>query len=306
MLLIGVNGQSDGDLSNNAVFTIADLDVDFETVTLSILSDDFPGETSWEMVDVGSGQMVSGGDFPLDSEEVYTEDICVSANACLILTVYDSYGDGMCCAYGEGEFQVMNEAGETIVFNDGDFNYEASESFCVGDGACQIATEVSVSHASSSSANDGALVLSPFSNEDVFTFSIDGGQSLVSSNTFVNLGPGPYNVVVQSETGQCTFEETVTISVCDLEGVQVTVTHPTSVVTTDGAIVITASSGAGAHEYSIDGGQNFVGSGTFLDLPVGDYNVIVMEELGICEYAFDTPLVVGGVVLQSIYVKNMT
>ena len=296
LLLIGVNGQSDGDLSNNAVFTIADLDVDFETVTLSILSDEYPGETSWEMVDVGSGQIVSGGDFPLGSEEVYTEDICVSANACLILTVYDSYGDGMCCAYGEGSFQVMNEVGETIVFNNGDFNYEASESFCVGDGACQIATEVSVSHASSSSANDGALVLNPFSNEDIFTFSIDGGQSFVSSNTFVNLGPGPYNVVVQSETGQCTFEETVIISVCDLEGVQVTVTHPTSVVTTDGAIVITAATGTGSHEYSIDGGQNFVGSGTFLDLPVGDYNVIVMDDLGICEYAFDTPLVVSGVV----------
>ena len=98
----------------------------------------------------------------------------MSANACLVLTVYDSYGDGMCCAYGAGSFQVMNEVGEPIVFNDGDFNYEASESFCVGDGACQIAREVSVSHASSSSANDGALVLSPFSNEDVFTFSIDG------------------------------------------------------------------------------------------------------------------------------------
>jgi hypothetical protein len=29
---------------------------------------------------------------------------------------------------------------------------------------------------------------------------------------------------------------------------------------------------------------------------VGDYNVIVMDDLGICEYAFDTPLVVSGVV----------
>lgn len=294
MLLIGVNGVSDGDLSNNVVLTTADLDVDFETVTLSILADDFPSETSWEMVDVGSGQVLSAGDFPSGVDE-YTEDVCVSSDACLTLYVYDSYGDGMCCAYGEGNFQVLNAAGETILYNGGDFSYEAVESFCTGDGACQIATEVSVSHASSTDANDGMLVLNPFSNEDIFTFSINGGQTFSNSNTFGNLDPGTYDVVVQSELG-CTYEETVIISVCDLEGVQVEVTHPTSVLTTNGSIVITAWSGTGSYEYSIDGGQNFVASGTFPNLPVGDYNVIVMDNLGICTYDFDTPLVASGIV----------
>ena len=294
LLLTGVNGGSDGNLSNNVVVTTVNLDVNFETVTLSILADNYPSETSWELVDAGSGQVLSGGDFPLGGAEEYTEDICVSADACLTLSVYDSFGDGMCCGYGEGNFQVLNAAGETILFNDGAFSYEAVESFCVGDGACQIATEVSVSHASSNTANDGMLVVQPFSNEDIFEFSIDGGQSFGSANTFGNLGPGTYDVVVQSETG-CTYEETVTLSVCDFNGVQMVITQPTSVLTADGAIVITAFSGAGAYQYSIDGGQNFFASGTFLGLPVGDYNVIVMDDLGICEYDYDIPLFASGI-----------
>ena len=121
LLLTGVNGGSDGDLGNNVVVETVDLDVDFETVTLSILSDNYPSETSWEMVDVGSGQVISGGDFPLGGAEEYTEDICVSADACLTLYVYDSFGDGMCCGYGEGNFQVLNAAGETIIYNGGAF-----------------------------------------------------------------------------------------------------------------------------------------------------------------------------------------
>ena len=295
LLLTGVNGGSDGDLGNNVVVETVDLDVDFETVTLSILSDNYPSETSWEMVDVGSGQVISGGDFPLGGAEEYTEDICVSADACLTLYVYDSFGDGMCCGYGEGHFQVLNAAGETIIYNGGEFDYEAEESFCVGDGACQVATEISVNHASSSTANDGVLIVNPFSNEDIFEFSIDGGQSFGSSNTFGNLSPGDYDVVVQSETGQCTYEETVTISVCDFNGVQMVITQPTSVVTTDGAIVITASSGSGSYQYSIDGGQNFSASGDFPGLPVGDYNVVVMDDFGICEYDFHIPLFASGI-----------
>ena len=31
------------------------------------------------------------------------------------------------------------------------------------------------------------LIVNPFSNEDIFEFSIDGGQSFGSSNTFGNL-----------------------------------------------------------------------------------------------------------------------
>ena len=295
LFLTGVNGGSDQDLGDNAVLTTADVDVDFETLTLLILADDYPGETSWEMVDLGSGQVISEGDFP-SGMDLYSEDICVGANACLSLTVFDSFGDGMCCAYGEGNFEVLNSEGETLVFNDGEFSYEALEFFCAGDGGCQLVAEIDVNHATSDDANNGTLVINPLSDGVSFDFSIDGGQSFVNSNTFDNLEPGTYEVVVQNESGQCTYEETVSIDVCDFSSIGISINHPSSVVTADGAIVITTATGENTAQYSIDGGQTFYESGTFNGLPVGDYNAVVLDNAGICEFEYHVPLIAIGIV----------
>ena len=292
--LVSINGVSDGDPDNNGVSTTVDVEVDFATVTLVIVADDWPSETSWEVVDVGSGQVVSEGDLPSGTDE-YTEDICVTANACLTLHIYDDYGDGMCCDYGEGHVEVLSAAGELLAYNDGQFSYEAVESFCVGDGGCQLATEVSVQHASGEGVSDGLLFIDTFSDEDTYAYSIDGGQTFQSIHIFGNLTPGAYDVVVENASGLCSYEETVVVSVCNEDDLQLAVIHPGSVLTTDGAIVITALSGASNYTYSIDGGQTFFETGDFQGLPVGDYNVVVLSTSGICEYEFDVPLVVGGV-----------
>ena len=237
--------------------------------------------------------MVSEGDLPSGTDE-YTEDICVTANACLTLHIYDDYGDGMCCDYGEGHVEVLSAAGEMLAYNDGQFSYEAVESFCVGDGGCQLATEISVQYASGEGVSDGILFIDTFSEEDTYAYSIDGGQTFQSIHIFGNLAPGVYDVVVEYASGLCSYEETVVVSVCNEDDLQLAVTHPGSVLTTDGAIVITALSGASNYTYSIDGGQTFFETGDFQGLPVGDYNVVVLSTSGICEYEFDVPLVVGG------------
>lgn len=202
----------------------------------------------------------------------------------------------MCCAYGEGNFQVLNSNGEVVVFNDGEFSYEAIEFFCAGDGGCQLAAEIDVEHATSEVNNDGTVVINILSDGANFTYSIDGGQSFGNDNTFDNLSPGDYNVVVQNESGQCTYEQTVTIDVCDFTNIGITVSHPAATTTADGAITITVSSGENTAQYSIDGGQTFYETGTFTGLPVGNYNVIVMDNGGICEFEYSVPLLALGIV----------
>ena len=295
LAITNVNGAIDGDASNNTATTTADLEVDFETITLYFLADNYPGETSWKMVDVGSGQIVSEGDLGGGTDE-YTEEICVSSSTCLTLYVFDSYGDGMCCGYGQGYFQVWNEEGGLIVSNDGDFDDEAVESFCAGDNGCEILANIDVDHASSISATDGVITINTISATDDFEYSIDGGQTFGNSNSFSGLGAGTYEVMVQNESGTCTFLETVVIDVCDFTDLDITVTYPYSVLTTDGSIVIESLSGADSYLYSIDGGQNFVASGTFMDLPVGEYNIVVVDEGSDCVFEFERLLVPSGIV----------
>jgi hypothetical protein len=295
LAITNVNGTIDGDASNNTTTTTADLEVDFETITLYLLADNYPGETSWKMVDVGSGQIVSEGDLGGGTDE-YTEEICVSSSTCLTLYVFDSYGDGMCCGYGQGYFQVWNEEGDLIVSNDGDFGDEAVESFCAGDNGCEILANIDVEHATSSSAEDGSLTINTISVEDSFEYSIDGGQTFGTANSFSGLAPGVYEVVVQNESGTCTFLETVVIDVCAFADLDVTVTYPYSVLTTDGSIVIESLSGSDSYLYSIDGGQNFATSGTFMNLPVGEYNIVVVDESSECIFEFERLLVASGIV----------
>ena len=295
LAITNVNGTIDGDASNNTTTTTADLEVDFETITLYLLADNYPGETSWKMVDVGSGQIVSEGDLGGGTDE-YTEEICVSSSTCLSLYVFDSYGDGMCCGYGQGYFQVWNEEGDLIVSNDGDFGDEAVESFCAGDNGCEILANIDVEHATSSSAEDGSLTINTISVDDSFEYSIDGGQTFGTANSFSGLAAGVYEVVVQNESETCTFLETVVIDVCAFADLDVTVTYPYSVLTTDGSIVIESLSGSDSYLYSIDGGQNFTASGTFMNLPVGEYNIVVVDESSECIFEFERLLIASGIV----------
>jgi hypothetical protein len=60
--------------------------------------------------------------------------------------------------------------------------------------------------------------------------------------------------------------------------------------------VIESLSGSESYLYSIDGGQNFVASGTFLNLPVGEYNIVVVDESSDCLFEFERLLVPSGIV----------
>jgi hypothetical protein len=208
--------------------------------------------------------------------------------------VYDSYGDGICCGFGQGDFEVLNASGTQIVYNNGDFDSEAHEVFCPDGTGCEITADVIISHASSSSTNDGEITIYTNSGTSPFQYSINGGQSLSESNSFSGLAPGIYQVYIEGAAGMCEYEETVSIEACELTSADISHTDASTVVTTDGLIEITPTSGTPPYQYSIDGGQSFVTSNSFPGLPVGPYNVIVLDASGICHYEVIVPIEATG------------
>ncbi len=280
--LLSVNGQADGDATNNSASTTTDLDSDYDIVTLVINADNYPGETSWEVIDDSNQVIASGG--VNGAGQAFTEEICLDYNACFSLYVYDSYGDGICCGYGLGDFQVLDASGAMIVSNNGDFGYEALEIFCPGEMGCEITADISVSNSSSQFVNDGTITIYTISGTGPFQYSIDGGQTFFDTNSFSGLAPEDYDIIIQGAIENCFYAETVSIIACSFTSVDIDATDATSVVTTDGSIIINPTSGIGPYQYSIDGGQNFVADNVFIDLPVGNYYVVVQDALGICEY----------------------
>ena len=299
--LLSVNGQLDGDLSNNSASQNTNLDSNYDFITLIINPDNYPNETSWEIFD-GSNSLVNSGSLP--NGDQYIEAICVDYGACFSLYFYDSYGDGICCGFGTGDFQVVNSSGDILVENDGNFGNQAIEAFCPDGTGCEVVANVNVTHASSVSGDDGVLTIITSAGLSPFEYSIDGGLTFVETNTFSDLAPGVYAVIVQGAVGDCSYEENVTIASCEFTSVDVTAINATSVVSTDGSIEITPTSGQGPYMYSIDGGQNFETTNLFTDLPVGPYNVIVLDESNICSYEEGVPIEVEPLGISEDIISN--
>jgi len=95
-----------------------------------IQCDTYGSETTWDIVDDGGTVLFSGGTYAAD--EIVDVD-CILAAGDYIFTIYDSYGDGICCLYGEGYYTLTLD--ETVLFEgNGEFAYEESTPFTVESG----------------------------------------------------------------------------------------------------------------------------------------------------------------------------
>ena len=99
-------------------------------VTLTIVLDNYPEETSWLIRNSNGQTVASGGTYGnLPDGSTFTEDICL-ANGCYDFIINDSYGDGICCQYGSGSYSLTD--GGTILASGGNFGSSETTNFCVG------------------------------------------------------------------------------------------------------------------------------------------------------------------------------
>ena len=82
-------------------------------IVISITTDDYPSETSWQLVDQnGSGWSINPGDLTNPNTN-YTWTYCIDTTDCYDFTIFDTYGDGICCSWGNGSYYVTLD-GSTI------------------------------------------------------------------------------------------------------------------------------------------------------------------------------------------------
>ena len=116
------NGQVDQNTTNNSstsTFRHWNLSGDVitgitaGTIDVSILTDGYGSETTWEIVDESGNVYGSGG--PYSNNTQYNETAYVAIfPSCFELKLYDSYGDGMCCANGVGSVLVTDQNNNVI------------------------------------------------------------------------------------------------------------------------------------------------------------------------------------------------
>lgn len=96
-------------------------------LVLSITFDNYPEETYWRIYR-GTTIVASGGTYG-SQPDGSTLDIPLNLSPdCYRLTFYDTYGDGMCCSYGNGSYTLKQ--GTTVLASGSTFRSSRSTNFC--------------------------------------------------------------------------------------------------------------------------------------------------------------------------------
>jgi endonuclease I len=112
------------------------------TLNLSITFDNYPEETTWEIME-GSTVVAEGGPYGNYSDGSTINISITVPEGCYDFIIYDSYGDGICCSYGYGSY-TLNE-GNNVIVSGGGFGSGESTSFCLGNNFRSLANTESIS-----------------------------------------------------------------------------------------------------------------------------------------------------------------
>jgi len=95
-------------------------------LTLNVRTDGYSTETTWNIKNTVGTILYSGGPYS-NPNSVNTHALCLPTG-CYTFTINDSYGDGICCAYGPGYYNITQ--GTNTLISGGQFGATETKSFC--------------------------------------------------------------------------------------------------------------------------------------------------------------------------------
>lgn len=111
----------------------ANVEIEGETeeFTIDIMQDKYGNQISWELLASDMTVLASGGPYTMlvggsEGTQLHQETVTVAKGECVKFVIKDAVGNGMCCQYGEGYYQIKDSKGNVLVDGDGDFGSEAS------------------------------------------------------------------------------------------------------------------------------------------------------------------------------------
>ncbi len=99
-------------------------------VTLTLVLDNYPRETSWNVKNNATGNFVtSGGNYTVKGATI-TKNITMS-DGDYTFNIADTYGDGICCSYGNGSY-TLTDANDKQIATGGNFSSSDQVEFSIG------------------------------------------------------------------------------------------------------------------------------------------------------------------------------
>ena len=113
-------------LSVVALFWCATFSAQY-VVEFNLVTDDYPQETSWEITDANGDPVIEGDNYSTSGEQDL-ESVDLPEGE-YTFTIYDEYGDGICCGFGDGSFALYDVSTDSYIAQGGSFDDEYSVDF---------------------------------------------------------------------------------------------------------------------------------------------------------------------------------
>ncbi|UCE66688.1 MAG: hypothetical protein JSU85_01330 [Candidatus Zixiibacteriota bacterium] len=115
-----------------------------DSIVIEIMTDNYPYETTWEILESGTSDVIGSGGPYNGRNMLFVEYICAENSGCYDFIIYDEYGDGICCDNGNGYYNVF--LNDSLVATGGEFDFlEATAEIgygCGGPGCDYVAGDV--------------------------------------------------------------------------------------------------------------------------------------------------------------------
>lgn len=130
--LTNPNGVADENGGNNSTsITFNAVTVPTVNYLMNLTLDDYGTETTWTLKNSATQQtLYSGGPYQDDMDQTLISQTFCLQNGCYTFTLNDSFGDGICCQYGNGGYSVIDNVG-VVVGSGSTFTNVSTVNFCV-------------------------------------------------------------------------------------------------------------------------------------------------------------------------------
>ncbi|MEO0404124.1 MAG: trypsin-like peptidase domain-containing protein, partial [Bacteroidota bacterium] len=180
--------------------------------TFTLLTDDYPAETSWEIVD-GSNTVLFSGNGYSQTQTTFVIDGCLAAG-CYQLNVFDTFGDGLQYQGVVGNYTLEDEFGNVLaeMVAGGNFGAEANHPFCLESPNVDGCTDAGACNYDPSATNDDGscefLSCAGCTNGAACNYdptaTIDNG-SCVLPDGCTDSGACNYDMTAQCDNGSCEY-----------------------------------------------------------------------------------------------------
>ncbi|MEZ4686984.1 MAG: T9SS type A sorting domain-containing protein [Bacteroidia bacterium] len=201
LIVTDQNGQVDSSSQQIYIMEGSPLVVDLAT-------DAFPEETSYKIFDANGNEVASHDRFRRASR-LYTDHYCF-APGCYQFVIYDSEGDGICCDYGAGSFN-LRAAGGRLLGQGGQFRFSDTVSFCLENVDIDPALELPELHIFPNPARDNLFVESSVVMNSLSCFDLLGKEIMsqkIRAESFDwdirKLNSGMYILKIETAAGSLT------------------------------------------------------------------------------------------------------